>query len=333
MKRRLFFFPQYKAGMATNPYCDDYISSLRKKIEVVGFSSLPLPRSIQFFLGAFKADVYIVNWLESVVFLRFSILQFIFAYLGLVVIKIRRKRIVWMFHNIKPHEGNTLLSKILQNHLHKNASLIVAHSKEAEAYARGLGDDKVVYYCHPINNKEYTPSIKVEECAIFIWGKILPYKGVLEFIKNEATIESNCKIVIIGSCNDPELDRQIKESTNENIIYENRRASYDEIAAYCRSAKIVLFPYIGECVSSSGALIDTLVMGGIPIGPNKGAFRDLKEEGCCVTYEDIREVFSLIENKNPLIDAIKQREFCMKNSWDTFTDNILKELNILNSNQ
>lgn len=68
------------------------------------------------------------------------------------------------------------------------------------------------------------------------------------------------KIRIVGTCVDSELDKRIKKLTNSNVVYENRRASFGEIAKQVCLSKYVLFPYVGNSISSSGALIDTLVL-------------------------------------------------------------------------
>lgn len=56
------------------------------------------------------------------------------------------------------------------------------------------------------------------------------------------------------------IGQTYKKLTNSNVVYENRRASFGEIAKQVCLSKYVLFPYVGNSISSSGALIDTLVL-------------------------------------------------------------------------
>ncbi|WP_194968036.1 hypothetical protein [Klebsiella pneumoniae] len=44
-------------------------------------------------------------------------------------------------------------------------------------------------------------------------------------------------------------------------------------------SKCVLFPYKSGSISSSGALMDTIALGGVAIGPDVGAFKDLEKKG------------------------------------------------------
>jgi hypothetical protein len=75
--------------------------------------------------------------------------------------------------------------------------------------------------------------------------------------------------------------------------FENNRASFEEIAWYCTHCHYVLFPYLRGSISSSGLLIDTVAMGGTPIGPALGAFKDLSDEGVCLIYNSIQEMVSI----------------------------------------
>lgn len=117
----------------------------------------------------------------------------------------------------------------------------------------------------------------------------------------------------------------IQKLCGKNVLFENRRASFEELAGLIQHTKYVLFPYTGDCVSSSGALIDTIALGGLPIGPNKGAFKDLAQEGVCVTYQDYDELFSIL-GKSSISDKSKIEDFIMKNSWNTFTDFLYENL-------
>ena len=101
-------------------------------------------------------------------------------------------------------------------------------------------------------------------------------------------------IYIVGKATTNQIASQIKENLSKNMIFENRRADYDEIAAQCKASKYVLFPYVGDSISSSGVLIDTIQMGGTPVGPNCGAFADLQKEGYCITYSKLEDVFELL---------------------------------------
>jgi len=321
MSRRLYFTPQHHKGQAINPYCDNYINSLRDYYTLIGDTYRHLPRGVEFFIHSWKADVYILNWIESISQLRGGFVQACFCVIALCVIRLRRKKIVWMFHNIHPLYGETISSRILRMLLFKWASLIVSHSEEAAKYARRFARGRVAFRVHPMMRVERDNwAGQLRDCDFFCWGTIQPYKGIAEFLTNPKCRESQRKILILGKCDDEELRECIETNINSNIVFENRRATFPEIAAQCKRAKYVLFPYVGEGVSSSGVLMDTLLMGGVPVGPNRGAFADLSTEGCCITYNAIDEVFNLPmdEEYRIKLDQEKVDHFIDVNSWASF---------------
>lgn len=314
--KTLFFFPQYKAGTAENPYCDNFINSIKSHFRLIPFIKCSIPRGLQFFIGSFKADYYIANWLESVCFLRYGLIQFIFVILGLFIIKIRSKKIIWIFHNIHPHEGSNFMSNSLRHLLFRHSECIIAHSSEAANYAKQYARKNVYYKCHPLDINKYHFAVTPldENFDILIWGTIHRYKGIVEFLSDEKITNSSLKIKVLGLCPDETLRNEIKTYTNERITYEPIMISFNRLSVLCKSAKIVLFPYIGNSISSSGALIDTVCLGGTPVGPNVGAFKDLAHEGCCITYENIDDIFTILKDRKSISNEAR-KTFCSNNSW------------------
>lgn len=320
MKTKVYYYPPANRGGYPNPYSINYKHALEEHFEVLDKDNRPsFALGLSFFLNAFRADIYIINWLESVVFLSMGRLQYVLARWGLWIIRQRKKKMVWMFHNIHPHQGENARSKKIQQILYRRADLIVSHSQEAAAYARQKAHGPVVYICHPVKPLDVCPKADVPSSNVLIWGAISPYKGVKEFLREMQKRKTNLKIHIIGKCGDPSLAASIKALCGEQVLFENRRASFDELAGLIAKTGYVLFPYVGDCVSSSGALIDTIALGGRPVGPDKGAFKDLASEGVCSTYSDYNELFALLqqpvcEDKTDVVD------FMRKNSWKTFGD-------------
>lgn len=230
-----------------------------------------------------------------------------------------------MFHNMHPHQGENVLSGKIQTILYDSADLVISHSREAAAFAKNKAKGKVLYVCHPVKPLHLKSVETIMDSDVLIWGTISPYKGVEEFLREVRERNSDLSIYIVGKCSEPLLVESIQKLCGKNVLFENRRASFEELAGLIQHTKYVLFPYTGDCVSSSGALIDTIALGGLPIGPNKGAFKDLAQEGVCVTYQDYDELFSIL-GKSSISDKSKIEDFIMKNSWNTFTDFLYENL-------
>lgn len=320
---KLFYYPPASRNGYPNPYSIHYKKALEHYYNVLDKDNKPTKMlSWSFLKNSLLADIFIVNWLESVCFLRFGYVQYLLARIGLKIIKWRQKPIIWMFHNTHPHQGDNKHSRKIQDILFHQSKLIISHSQEAADYARQKGGDKVIYRCHPVHPISIKPfEGEIEPCDVLIWGAILPYKGIYEFVSDSNVKNTNLRIRIVGKCSDYELNDKIESQCNEYITFENRRIGFDELAACIAKSRYVLFPYIGDCVSSSGALIDTIAMGGTPVGPNVGAFKDLEKEGMCYTYTNNESLLSLLKFEKK-ISPINRNIFINKNSWDNFIQEI-----------
>lgn len=320
---KVFVYPTGGQGpVSSNPYIRNMKATLAKQMDLLQPQyRLKLPRMLVFLLNAFKAHIYVFNWIEDSAAERGGNLGGLMSMAGLYILKWRRAKIVWIFHNVHSHSGETSWTRRFRHFLFKNATLIVAHSKEAADYATQYAKCPVEFKNHPVERVDYGEwEGDVKECDFFYWSTILPYKGVAEFLSHPKCKESGKTILLVGGCRDKELDSRIRKEVTDNVIYENRKADFTEIAAQCGKAKYVVFPYIGESISSSGVLMDTLLMGGTPVGPNRGAFADMAAQGCCITYDSIDEVFDLpTDDANRLrLDKENVDKFIEENSWDSF---------------
>lgn len=321
----IYYYPPASKGGYTNNYSLNYKKALEQYFNVLDKENKPsIALGISFLFNAFRADIYIINWLESIVFLRFGFLQFILAQLGLWIIKFRKKKIIWMFHNIHPHQGENVLSQRIQNILYESADWVISHSQEAAEYAKKKAKGEVLYVCHPVKPLDISPLRANIFSDVLIWGAILPYKGINEFLQEAKKRNIDLSIHIIGKCSDPILTESIQNQCGKHFIFENRHVPFDELAGLIQHTKYVLFPYIGDCVSSSGALIDTITLGGCPIGPNKGAFKDLAQEGVCITYQNYSELFSILK-KPSCLNKSHIEKFINENSWNAFADLVYKK--------
>ena len=316
--KKLYFFPSEPLSGYQNPYCKNFKESISKYYKVLDMQkSSKVKRMFTLLINSFYADIIIFNWLESIPFFPYGKIQFYINIIALQIIKIRKCKIVMMFHNLSPHTSNNWQSKYLMKWLFSNATIIVTHSKEAEMVAKNKTKKPIYFITHPINNIKVVNYETNKDIDIFIWGTVSKYKGIYEFISLPFIQNSPLKIYILGKSQDKILERLIKSACNHHIHYDNRKANFNEIAYYCQNSKYVLFPYIGNCISSSGALIDTLLLKGTPIGPNRGAFKDLSEEGLCFVYNDYTELKNVL-NETRKIDESKRMEFLNKHSWENF---------------
>lgn len=324
--KKLFYFPSEPLTGYQNPYCNYAKDALQKHYEVLDMDrSSRVRRMFTLPYYSFKCDVIIFNWLESVPFFAFGTIQFFIDLIALAVLKIRKVKILFMYHDLVSHFGDNWMSRYLMRWLFKNADVIISHSKEAAEIAMQQSDRPSYFFSHPVKRVPVNAFETDKNVDVFIWGALFGYKGVYEFISQPCIQNSNLKIYILGCAKEDGLSDKIKSVCNEHIIFDERRAEFDEIAAYCKVSRYVIFPYVGDSVSSSGALIDTIVFGGTPVGPNRGAFQDLAEEGMCFVYDNYEELAELLSENKTINDAQRER-FVDKYSWKSFSEFVYEKI-------
>lgn len=328
--QKLYYYPALpKSGKYPNHYSSYYREALSNYFKIIDTRPLKgflLP--LQLTIVAWKANVYIFNWIENFPYRHFRYIQYALLIICFRIIKWRKKKLIWMFHNIHPHSNTNKYTESIMTYLFNNASLIIAHSKEAADFAQQKTTRKVIYRCHPITSLlDNTSSIESHnnKYDVLIWGSILPYKGIPEFLSYLNSIHSQLSVYVVGKSDDEKLTKAIYAECGEYISFSNKHLDFQELKSLIKDSKYVVFPYIGSSVSSSGALIDTIAMGGNPVGPNKGAFKDLSEEGCCHVYNNYEDLITILES-DIKIDKQSVSVFTQKNSWINYVKSIINEL-------
>lgn len=335
---RIYFYPRikYKITEVANPYILNFISALSlRNIVVNNYYNQKGILDIAKFL--FEIDIYLFNWIENLPLRRYGKIQVIVFYILLSVAKIVRKKVVWVLHNKYSHnEIRNRWINYMFSIMMKHSDLIITHSLEGidfikEKYPHCSA--KVVYYVHPVKKVISIPLNLDPKYDFLIWGVILPYKGVLEFLKyaNDSTEMKTLKILIVGKCPDKEYKSKLNRYLSENIIHLDTYFSLEEIANFANQAKFTLFTYKPESVLSSGSLMDSIGMNSLIIGPNIGAFKDLSSYGFVKTYDSFQDIINIYKNykhdRNCIRAAIDS--FCHENSWERFGEKVNKEFKIL----
>ena len=325
----IYVAPSAKRGTGyPNRYFYRLKQALSEHFRVLEADNRPcLMQGTALVFNSLRADVFLLSFVETIAFHKLAWIQQWMALAALRIMKIRRRKIFFIFHNPRPHKGETPISRRLTDAQLRQADVVIAHSREAATVARlrlaVLAEDpgKVCYIAHPVTPFSGQAAPAVAPFDILIWGDILPYKGVLEFVREPALAESGLRVRIIGRCDDPAYARELEVSLPAGVSFENRRASFAELAALSAAARYVLFPYLPGSVSSSGVLMDTLALGGTPVGPAIGAFSDLAEEGLCLTYSSVEELFVILSGKQG-IDPARRTAFIRNHSWEAFAKTI-----------
>lgn len=310
--------PHYKS---LNPYLKDLCQSINaiNKNEVADANIKNLFRHL------FDGNVYIFNWPENLFFRKLGYVQIVLLLIGLIILKIRNTKIVWIFHNISPHQGHTWITKFIYKIFFHWSNIIIAHSQKALNYIEGQTSVKTVFIPHPFRKKFCLKEDLDYKYDIIIWGSIYKYKGIVEFLKSKIALNISCTVLIVGKCNDTDYDSQIRALIDKNISYQNRYVDETELNSLILSSRYVVFPYLKDSISSSGALIDSVLLGKTVIGPNVGAFEELSSIGLCYTFNKYSDIFDII-NSNEIVNKNLIANFVNENVWDNSAKKILSYL-------
>jgi len=333
----IYMFPisNPNKSASKNPYIDNLIFTLenndccivnKEKINRFGVFDL--------LLYIHKSDIYYLNWIENLPDRRFGWVQAILFYFILFILKLFRKKIVWMMHNKVSHLKKGLFFKIITNYLLINYSdIVLTHSKDGVRFGNIFlnNDKKIEFIHHPIEKKIKKIFFNEEKTIdILIWGSISPYKGIGIFLEylNDSNVSSTYNIHIAGKITDNNLAEKLNQYKNDKTIIENDFISIERLEELFSKSKVVLFTYAGYSTLSSGALMDTLSYNKKVIGPHVGAFRDLNEEGLIDTFIDLNDLVKQLEDG--LCDDEKDDKnlttFIELNSWNKFGDFLCKKL-------
>lgn len=285
-------------------------------------------QSLALFEASVKADVFILSFVETIPFHRFGIIQTYIALLSLEIMRWRKKKVVFILHNPKPHNGENAFTDLLTNKLFSVSSLVVTHTSNTTEIAREKGKN-VLQMNHPVEFPDKgIPSLAQNPTRdILIWGEILPYKGVAEFLSLEGIQSSGLHIEILGRSKDAALAQTIQRliAGKESLSWQNRRPDMNEVEQAVGQSRYVLFPYLKGSISGSGVLLDTLLMGGNCIGPDEGAFRELANLGLCRVYHDENELLDIL-NQDWKVDRQGLESFMRDNSWEQYVNRILSSI-------
>jgi hypothetical protein len=158
---------------------------------------------------------------------------------------------------------------------------------------------------------------------------IARYKGIdqfLNFVKNEKL--DNLNILIAGKISGEKYRDEILSYRSDHIHIIDKFISFEELEKYLPQTKAVLFTYMEYSILSSGALMDTLRYAPLIIGPDYGAFKDLKDEQLIITYKNFDHLKTILGTRldaKPDIERIQ--EFIQDNSWENFGKEAINFIN------
>ena len=319
--------PNENSGM----YIYNLAQSLSKHFDIVNYGNKRAPASKELFRYLFKSDIFLLNWIETEPLKTNGTIRYCLVQVFLTLAKILNKTVIWTFHNLEPHnKKENILSKKIIAKLSKYSDLIIHHTTESLYLTN---EKKNYYFFHPFkipnqtDRPNETPNYKYD---ILIWGKISPYKGVaefLDFVKTDQYLRT-LKILVAGETHDKNYEKRIVDALSTNIIHENFFHSDQQLKELHDLSRFTFFSHQGASVLNSGQLVVSLGFGANIIGPNKGAFKELKDKGLISTYKNFEQINNIIKS-DISVDNKKRQRFMVDHSWESFAKGLTKRIYLL----
>lgn len=323
-----------KDDKATNPYIRDFVAAINAYPDAKVINA-PHKNPLLSILPMNKwGDVIIFNWYESIPDLKYGLLQASAAIVYLCLLKVARKKIVWILHNRVPHASKYLgLKKFLMSYIARFSDLIITHATEGLELVRNdypSAESKAYYLDHPTKNRLDLCKRIEKQYDLLIWGHISRYKGVLEFVE---CVRNNhwddLRICIVGKCASSDLYEEIQEKATNNVTLINDSPSFEALANYMDASHFVLAPYIPESVLSSGMLMDSLSYGVKVIGPNVGSFKDYASNRQLNVYifNNLTDIYPLVlKYRKDIVQTKEYADFLDTHQWKDFIKELMKLL-------
>lgn len=313
-----------------NPYLNQFIQTFSSSYRFVNADSPSKVGILNLAQHINKIDLLFLHWIENLPDRNGGYLQSLIFVILCWFCKARGTKVIWTLHNKRSHiRKHAFLKRLLYRYMATRSDFIITHSSEGVKHAISLGARRanVRFFHHPITDRlESIPRSK-KSIDVLIWGRIEPYKGIEEFLKHVMTkcIESRLQILVIGKASEPEYIERLKKYESANIRIEYRFIGYEELGELIARTRVVLFTHKNYSVLSSGALMDSISYGASVVGPDTGAFRDLKERGIIRTFIDYRNLIKILNEEvgqRGSESQVRLREFIASNSWREFGDRV-----------
>lgn len=226
-----------------------------------------------------------------------SKIQYVLRYIGLVIIKLKKQKIIWTVHDVQPHYTvNKNLSESLRNQIMKQDPIVIIHSNLTRRvfenkYPNFNTKSNMVYFPHPNYINEYgleLPKVTSNnELVILFMGLINTYKNLDLLIKCVNKLgKSNIKLIIRGSIKDDQKDYYTTLCEgNPNIDFQFGFVPDNEIPELFSKSHLLITPYDLEVSLNSGANILAFSYGTTVLGVDNGTLQDIPDKSLFFGYQ------------------------------------------------
>lgn len=254
--------------MSENIFCypdameqNDYLNQNIKTWEGLGYTVMPWKSLLKKILvfRFWNRDILILNFYENIIMGNNPFLRLLLGSFFLLLAKIVTRKIIWVRHNYVPHDlsdSRNYFFIIFVRLINVLCDCVITHRPTSEVKA-----DYVVP--HPLYDVDINRIDTQKEPSIpfLYFGLVRRYKGLTELL----TIwPEDCKLVILGFCNDRELEYEIMNIINNrklDVQWTNMFFSKEALNEKILSSKFVVIPHVDNSMIVTGSLFHAISLG------------------------------------------------------------------------
>lgn len=306
MKHHVFYFP-FSSGV--NKY-SERIRTILGTIADVSPLSLQEECVNLLKLKRRKRGIAVVNWIENILINSndgsFSVYGLFKLLLAIVALKIRFDKVIYVQHNLYPHDIKKSDIKRVQwciDQLTKVVDITAVHSPHLR--------DRV-YIPHPLYRSPMVslPAgtiINSDDASYLIFGRIERYKKIESVIQH---FPSNKKLIIAGACSDSNYVQYLTQlvSDKPNITLIARFLSDEEVEKIISACKAIIISHADPDMIVSGSFFYAITEQ-LPVLAIASPFLEWAESQL---GQDIIKTFVSIESMACFIQDTPKEHFNMR---------------------
>lgn len=275
-----------------------YLTACRTILEMNGSKIRQLPTS--FFqlvkLIGSDTDLVIINWFEDRMgHAQNQTLGFIKSLVLLILIRLIFRRVIWVRHNLKPHNRHSkkLLGWLL---------FCLTRLSDSQVTHRPVGELDSHYIPHPLYPTSKGDFQPIRDIPYLYFGMIKKYKG-LDLLLTQWPAAS--PLIMLGRCEDASFSSQLLGIIQErslDVVWRDEFVDYEELSSLIGRTQTVVLPHTDNSMIVSGAFYHAISLGTNILIRDGNFYQDyLKRFGFVSSFnnENLTEVIASKVNESP----------------------------------
>lgn len=233
-----------------------YLQSCRRVWESLGFKVSTLPTNLGALLSllSHRRDVVVLNWIEDRLgHVENQLSAFIKTTVLVLLCRIAFKRVIWVRHNLKPHNQHS-------DFFYQKLLTLLARVADQTVTHRPVTQVKSSFLPHPLYPVDSYSGLTRDQDFI-CFGAVKPYKGIDNLLR---AWPQGLTLHIMGPTSDDNYARYIESIIEErelNAHWVNEFVDYGLLSQSIARSRFAIIPHLDKAMIVSGAFFHAASLG------------------------------------------------------------------------